>query len=64
MDEKAYLIKQLKKSKNREMLLKKIAPYIYESKEIRRLIFKLEASEEKDFKAIRRDIVRYFRKNL
>ena len=64
MDEKAYLIKELKKSKNREILLKKIAPYIYDSKEIRRLIFKLEVSEEEDFKAIRRDIVGYFRKNL
>jgi len=64
IDKKAYFIKQLKQSKNKEVLLKKIAAYIYDDNKIRRLIYKLDASKETDFKRIKKDIVHYFTNHL
>lgn len=60
LDEKAHFIRQLKQCQNKEALLKKVAPYIQESRTLSRLIYRLEESNTEGFKGIKREIMRYF----
>jgi len=60
LDEKKYFIKQLKRCKNKEALLKKVAPYIQENRQLSRLIYQLEESDAKRFKGLKKEILKHF----
>ena len=52
--------KQLKRCKNKEMLLKKLIPYLEKNRQLTRLIYKLEDCKKEDFKMIKKDILKHF----
>ena len=51
-------IQSLKRTKSKEDLLKKIVPYMEKSKNLKRLIFKLEISEKQTFKSLKKEIIK------
>jgi len=60
LDEKKYFIKQLKRCKTKEALLKKVAPYIQKNRPLSRLIYQLEESDAKRFKGLKKEILKHF----
>jgi len=52
------LIKSLKKSKSKEELLKKVVPYMEQTKNLKRLIFRLETSDKKTFNSLKKEIIK------
>ena len=58
VDKKGTFIRILKKIKNKEDLLAKVAPYLHKDKCLDRLIFKLENVESAKFKKLKREIIR------
>ena len=63
VDKKKTFIRQLKRCKNKEELLKKIAPYIGKDRGLTRLIYRLEVCEDGEFKRVKKEIVTHW-KNL
>ena len=59
-NEEQALKKQLKRCKNKEELLKKLMPYLYKDRQLMRLIYELEEIEEKKFKTLKKEILKYF----
>ena len=59
-DERTLLRRELKRCKSREELLKKLMPYFHKNRRITRLIYQLEEVESRDFKKLKRKILRYF----
>jgi len=57
IDKKSTFIKILKKTKNKEELLAKVAPYLHKNRQLYRLIFKLEEVENSEFKRLKKEIV-------
>lgn len=57
LDTKSAFIKQLKKCKKKDDLLKKIAPYMSKDKQLDRLIYKLEGCQNSEFKVLKRKII-------
>jgi len=55
LDEKKTLFKRIKKAKNKEMLLKVIAPYMHESRVMERLVYRVEMSERSTFKKLQKE---------
>ena len=55
IDEKQMLFKRIKKAKNKKELLKIISPYMFESKGLERMVYRLEKSEESAFKKIKKE---------
>ena len=60
LDTKRTFIKQLKKCKRREELLKKIASYIGKDRGLTRLIYLLEGCEDGEFKEVKKEIIKNF----
>jgi hypothetical protein len=60
IDEKTYFIKQLKQTKNKEALLKKVASYMQKDRHLTRLIYTLENIEKSQFKALKKEIITKF----
>ena len=56
-------IRQLKKCKSSEDLVKKIAPYIGKDRGLTRLIYRLETCKNEEFKKIKKEIIKHW-KNL
>ena len=56
------LMKQLKKSKSKEELLAKVAPYLGKDRGLDRLIFRLEGVEDGEFSEVKREILKCFKK--
>jgi hypothetical protein len=57
LDEKAYYLKQLKHTKNRGELLKKVAPFMHQNRQLTRLVYLLEESGQENFKLIKKQII-------
>jgi len=57
IDEKKMLFKRIKQAKNKKELLKIISPYIFESKGLGRMVYRLEQSEENAYKKIQKEII-------
>ena len=55
---KSPLIKNLKKTRSKEELLKKVFPYMEKSKRLKRLIYKLEIADSRTFKSLKKEIIR------
>jgi hypothetical protein len=55
IDEKKILFKRIKKAKNKKELLKVISPYMFESKGLERVVYRLEKSEESAFKTLKKE---------
>ena len=60
LDEKTYFIRQLRKAKSKEELLKKIVPYMDNNRQITRLVYKLEVCEVGEFKKLKQEIITSF----
>ena len=60
IDEKTYLKQQLKQSKNKEVLLKKVAPYLHQNRQLTRLIYQLEDIEPSKFRKVKKEILKHF----
>ncbi len=58
-DKQKTIKKQLKQCKDKEALLKKLMPYLQQNRQLKRLIYALEESEEADFKKLKKEILRY-----
>lgn len=52
------LIKELQKAKTKEILLKRVAPYIMRDKSLDRLIYRLEDVDASEFKVIKKEIIK------
>jgi hypothetical protein len=52
------LIKSLKQSNSKEELLRRVVPYMEKSKNLKRLIFKLETSDKQTFKSLKKEIIK------
>jgi len=61
LDKKATFIKVLKKSKTKEELLAKVAPYLGKDRGLDRLVFRLEGVEDGGFLKLKRKIIHYFK---
>jgi len=61
IDKKRMFIKALKVCKNKEDLLKKVAPYIGKDRELTRLIYRLEGCEDGEFGRARKAIANYWK---
>ena len=61
LDKKRTFIKQLKRCKKKEDLLKKVAPYIGRDRGLTRLIYRLEGCEDGEFRQVRKAIVDYWK---
>ncbi len=59
-DEKRALKKELKRSKDKESLLKKLMPYLDKNRQLKRLIYQLEEVEPKEFKMLKKEILKHF----
>ena len=59
-DEKKSLKKQLKLCKDKDKLLKKLMPYLYENRQLTKLIYQLEEVENRDFKKLKKEILKHF----
>ena len=59
-DEKKALKKQLQHCKDKETLLKKLMPYLDKNRQLTRLIYELEVVEIKEFKKLKKKILKYF----
>ncbi len=57
LDTKKTFIKQLRGCKNKDDLLKKIAPHIQKDRQLTRLIYRLEECENGELKKIKKEIV-------
>jgi len=55
VDEKKMFFKRIKKAKNKEALLKVIAPYMHKSKRLERLVYSVEMSERRAFKGLKKE---------
>ena len=55
IDEKKILFKRIKNAKNKEALLKVIAPYMHQSKGLERLVYRVEMSERSAFKGLKKE---------
>ncbi len=55
IDEKKILFKRIKNAKNKEALLKVIAPYMHKSKGLERLVYRVEMSERSAFKGLKKE---------
>ena len=55
IDEKKILFKRIKGAKNKEALLKVIAPYMHKSKGLERLVYRVEMSERSAFKGLKKE---------
>jgi len=55
VDEKQMLAKRINKAKSKKELLKVIAPYMHKSKALERLVYRLEESEERAFKGLKKE---------
>ncbi len=60
LDHKKTFIRQLKKCKGKEELLKKTAPYIEKDRGLTRLIYRLEGCEDGEFKEVKKEIIKNF----
>jgi len=60
LDKKKTFIRQLKKCKNKEELLKKIAPYIGKDRGLTRLIYRLEGCDDGEFNKVKKEIIKNF----
>ena len=60
IDKKSYFKKQLKKTKNKEELLKKVVPYLHTNRQLMHLIYKLEMVESSSFKKLKKEILTHF----
>ena len=60
VDKKHMLIKALKACKNKEALLKKVAPYIGKDRGLTRLIYRLEGCNDGEFKEVKKEIIKHF----
>lgn len=54
-------IKALKACKNKEDLLKKVAPYIGKDRELTRLIYRLEGCDSGEFRRVRKAMTNYWK---
>jgi len=61
VDKKRMFIKVLKACKNKEDLLKKVAPYIGKDRGLTRLIYRLEGCDDGEFRRVRKEIVYHFK---
>ena len=61
IDKKRMFIKALKACKNKEDLLKKVAPFIGKNRELTRLIYQLEGCEDGEFRRIKKEIIYHFK---
>jgi len=61
IDKKSTFIKALKKCKNKEDLLAKVAPYMGKDRGLDRLIFRLEGLEDNTFLELKKEIVKVFK---
>jgi hypothetical protein len=61
LDKKAMFIKVLKKSKTKEELLAKVAPYLGKDRGLDRLVFRLEEVEHSGLKALKKEILKQFK---
>ena len=55
IDQKKILFKRIKSAKNKEALLKVIAPYMHQSKGLERLVYRVEMSERSAFKGLKKE---------
>ena len=55
IDEKKILFKRIKSAKDKEALLKVIAPYMHKSKGLERLVYRVEMSERSAFKGLKKE---------
>jgi len=55
IDEKKMLFKRIKKAKNKKELLKIISPYMLESRGLERVVYRLEQSEKRTFKKLKKE---------
>ena len=60
IDEKTYLKRQLKQSKNKEVLLKRVVPYLHQNRQLTRLIYQLEDIEPSKFRKVKKKILKHF----
>ncbi|RUM74504.1 MAG: hypothetical protein DSZ12_05430 [Sulfurovum sp.] len=60
LDEKAYFLKQLKQTKNKEELLKKVVHFMHKNRQLKRLIYQLEDVDASKFKALKKEILTHF----
>jgi len=58
LNPKVSFIIKLKKTKSREELLKSVVPYMEKSKNLNRLIFRLETSNKETFKSLKKEIIK------
>ena len=61
IDKRRMFTKGLKACKNKETLLKKVAPYIGKDRGLTRLIYRLEGCEDGVFRRVRKEIVYHFK---
>jgi len=61
IDKKHMFLKALKACKNKEDLLKKVAPYIGKNRGLTRLIYRLEGCEVGEFRRVRKEIIYHFK---
>jgi len=59
-NEKNIVRRELKRSNNREELLKKLMPYFQKNRQLTRLIYQLEEVESQDFKRLKKEILKHF----
>ena len=59
-DEKETLKKALKRCKNKDALLKKTMPYLHKNRHLTRLLYQLEESDTKNFKSLKKKILKHF----
>ena len=59
-DKKTYFKRQLSKTKNKEALVKKVAPYLTQNRQLTRLIYKLETVDVSKFKKLKKEILKHF----
>ena len=60
VDKKRIFLKGLKACKNKEALLKKVAPYIGKDRGLTRLIYRLEGCDDGEFKKVKKEIIKHF----
>jgi len=57
VDEKQILLRRIQKAKNKTKLLNVIAPYMLESRGLKRVVLQLEKSESSAFKRLKKEII-------
>ena len=55
LDEKQMLLRRIKQTKNKKELLKIISPYMLESRGLERVVYRLEKSEKRVFKKLKKE---------